>query len=51
MKRILDKNDEASVVGFVNYTLIPYYNRKAPNTIKFIIQKLKGPSMRKQPLK
>ncbi|QHS73224.1 Sld3p [Saccharomyces paradoxus] len=45
-KNILDKSKEASLVGFINYVLIPYFNKKVPHAVEFIIQKLKGPSMR-----
>ncbi|CAI4039168.1 hypothetical protein SMKI_07G1400 [Saccharomyces mikatae IFO 1815] len=45
-KNILDKNKEASLVGFTNYVLIPYFKKKVPYTVEFIIQKFKGPSMR-----
>ncbi|QID84978.1 DNA replication regulator sld3 [Saccharomyces pastorianus] len=43
---ILNKNKEASLVGFINYVLIPYFTKKVPHAVDFIIQKLKGPSMR-----
>lgn len=45
-KNILDKSKEASLFGFINYVLIPYFNKKVPHAVEFIIQKLKGPSMR-----
>ncbi|CDF88537.1 related to SLD3-Interacts with Cdc45 and functions for chromosomal DNA replication [Zygosaccharomyces bailii ISA1307] len=45
-KNILNKNKEASSMGFTNYVLIPYFAKKVPNTIRFTIQKLKGPSLR-----
>lgn len=47
--RLMDKNNEASLVGFANYILIPYFNKKTPQAIKFVIKKLKGPSLRKRP--
>ncbi|CAI4061732.1 hypothetical protein SKDZ_07G1460 [Saccharomyces kudriavzevii ZP591] len=45
-KNILNRNKEASLVGFINYILIPYFTKKVPHAVEFIIQKLKGPSMR-----
>lgn len=45
-KNILNKNKEASSMGFTNYVLIPYFAKKIPNTVRFTIQKLKGPSLR-----
>ncbi|EJS43777.1 sld3p [Saccharomyces arboricola H-6] len=45
-KNILNKNKEASLVGFLNYVLIPYFTKKVPHAVEFIIDKLKGPRMR-----
>ncbi|KAL3230090.1 hypothetical protein RNJ44_01453 [Nakaseomyces bracarensis] len=45
--RLIDKNNEASLVGFANYILIPYFSKKTPQAIKFVIKKLKGPSLRR----
>ncbi|AQZ17886.1 SLD3 (YGL113W) [Zygosaccharomyces parabailii] len=45
-KNILNKNKEASSMGFTNYVLIPYFAKKIPNTVRYTIQKLRGPSLR-----
>ncbi|CAL9738434.1 DNA replication regulator Sld3p [Monosporozyma servazzii] len=45
-KNMLNKRQESSSLGFISYVLIPYFNRVIPYTIKFIIKKLKGPSLR-----
>lgn len=45
-KNMLNKRQESSSLGFISYVLIPYFNRVIPHTIKFIIKKLKGPSLR-----
>lgn len=39
-QNILNKNKEASSVGFANYVLIPYFVKKLPNAVSFIISKL-----------
>ncbi|CCF55886.1 hypothetical protein KAFR_0A04510 [Kazachstania africana CBS 2517] len=50
-KNILNKNKEASSVGFVSYILIPYYTKKVPYAVTFILRKLKGPSLKaKKPI-
>lgn len=43
---ILNRNKEASSLGFANLVLVPYFTGKVPNAIRFIIHKLKGPSLR-----
>lgn len=45
-KNILNKGQESSSLGFISYVLIPYFNKVIPYAIKFIIKKLKGPSLR-----
>lgn len=45
-RNILNKNKEASSMGYTNYVLIPYFAKKLPNAIRFTIQKLKGPSLK-----
>lgn len=49
-KNMLNKNKETSSIGFTNYVLIPYFSRKVPNTVRFIIHKLKGPNLRSKKL-
>lgn len=50
-KNMLNKGQESSSLGFVVYVLIPYFNKMLPYTTKFIIKKLKGPSLRvKKPI-
>lgn len=49
-KNMLNKNKESSSIGFTNYVLIPYFSRKVPNTVRFIIHKLKGPNLRSKKL-
>ncbi|CCE65014.1 hypothetical protein TPHA_0J01930 [Tetrapisispora phaffii CBS 4417] len=43
---LMNKTKEASSVGFINYILIPFYNKRVPNAIKFIASKLKAPSLK-----
>lgn len=45
-KNMLNKGQESSSLGFVIYVVIPYFNKVIPYTTKFIIKKLKGPSLR-----
>lgn len=48
---LMNKNKETSSVGFIKYVIIPHYARRIPNTIKYIIKKLKGPNMKtKKPI-
>ena len=50
LKRYLNglknRNEESSTIGFTNYVLIPYYSKRVPNTLRFIMSKIKGPNMR-----
>ena len=41
-----NRNEESSTIGFTNYVLIPYYSKTVPNTLRFIMSKIKGPNMR-----
>lgn len=50
-KNLMNKNKECSSTGFANFVLIPYYSKKAPNAVQFIIKKLKGPSLRSRRFK
>lgn len=45
-KNMLSKNKEASSVGFANYVLVPHFTSRTPYALRFIIRKLKGPSLR-----
>ena len=45
-KGLLDKSKESSATGFTRYILIPYCSKKMPRTVKFIMHKIKGPSMK-----
>lgn len=50
-KNLLNKHKESSSTGFANFVLIPYYDKKAPNAVRFIIRKLKGPNLRSKRLR
>ena len=43
---LLDKSKESSSTGFTRYILIPYFSKKMPKTVKFIMHKIKGPSLK-----
>lgn len=43
---ILNRSKEASSLGFANLVLVPYFTRKAPNAISFIVHKLRGPRLK-----
>ncbi|SMN22885.1 similar to Saccharomyces cerevisiae YGL113W SLD3 Protein involved in the initiation of DNA replication [Maudiozyma saulgeensis] len=45
-KSILNKAKESSSTGFTRYILIPYFSKKLPNTVKFIMHKIKGPNLK-----
>lgn len=43
---LLNRNKEASSLGFANLVLAPYFTRKTPNALRFIVHKLKGPNLK-----
>ena len=43
---ITNRHKEASSFGFINYILIPFFKRKVPNSVQFIISKLKVPDLK-----
>ena len=45
-KSILNKTKESSSTGFTRYILIPYFSKKLPNTVRFIMRKIKGPNLK-----
>ncbi|EDO19449.1 hypothetical protein Kpol_1002p97 [Vanderwaltozyma polyspora DSM 70294] len=48
---MLNRHKENSSLGFINYILIPFFTKKVPNTVQFIINKLKVPNLKSQNLR
>ncbi|CCH57950.1 hypothetical protein TBLA_0A01510 [Henningerozyma blattae CBS 6284] len=49
---LMNHNKETSSIGYIKYVIIPYYGKKLPNAVKFIIKKIKGVNlMQKRPKK
>ncbi|AET38023.1 Sld3p Ecym_2277 [Eremothecium cymbalariae DBVPG len=46
-RNMLNKGKEVSSLGFISYVLVPYWSKRTPNVVAFIIKKIKGPSLQK----